>query len=386
MLEAIICVMLFGAKQFETSAANVNAKKCIEDYFLGCIKNEFEPYYDIVECNMNSVCGDISNEIFYSITVKLVLEAECVEDIESFQGMLSAVGITSTEDVQFTQEALRNTIKMNGDFGEYAEDLALYLVGMYNNLNEYIGVEQEYVLNYKVIVDDLAPNGFVVYCENGIDYSEYVVSNERGIESQFSKGYDMMIAQYNRVKELNVGRTAYTNGLSRSSASNRANAITYALQYTSETNSSTVCSICNSSSCGGKSNTAYYNPIYYTNFADYHQNDCANYVSQCMYAGKFPVNADSDWYAGSAVWDSASRLTNWMTQYRFWIESDKNSLTMGDVLSKTSGGNHVMIITGYNGTNLLVSGHTNDRKNHIFNFDSLEADGYKFYYVNYLNY
>ncbi|MBD5483128.1 MAG: hypothetical protein HDR15_11515 [Lachnospiraceae bacterium] len=189
-----------------------------------------------------------------------------------------------------------------------------------------------------------------------------------------------MQAQYQRIVEVYEESASAEDALISlmSSGDNRQAAIVYALGHTSETNDFTVCTICGSSLCGGKS-VVY--PYYNTEYERHHQNDCANYVSQCMYAGKFPITGT--WYPESTPWVNVGGLVGTMTQAHFWAECGSNEVVAGDVVASSG---HVMFVCGVDANNVYVCAHTHDRKNHAIKREYLQSKGYKFYHVNYLNY
>lgn len=118
-----------------------------------------------------------------------------------------------------------------------------------------------------------------------------------------------------------------------------------------------------------------YNPLY----NKYSDNDCANYVSQCLVNGGLPT--DSVWYKDSSIWKSCNALLAYLTddpragKYAGTISSPYNysfypagefttaDIEVGDLIWTGSSFGHVMIVTGECVGNYVVyCGHTNDRK------------------------
>lgn len=139
-----------------------------------------------------------------------------------------------------------------------------------------------------------------------------------------------------------------------------------------------------------------YNHVYNYNsdYHDYSPNDCANFVSQCIYTGGIPTDNTWGWtnsttpYYGTDTWVGANALYNYMRDnYGYYVTtSDLISgyyggncdLEWGDLLAMNSSGTignnvwktHVMIISHsyhhtnqyYNGSpRYKVCGHTNNR-------------------------
>lgn len=160
---------------------------------------------------------------------------------------------------------------------------------------------------------------------------------------------------------------------------NRSGAASYALSHTNNS--------------GDSVRTQNYNPLFYA----YPGNDCADYVSQCLWAGfggsdssygiqvhvypmiTSPEGAVYPWYAdsatdGSTMWinayslinDATSNYSNGYYGVQMYTES-VNSVALGDVVLDSSGAGHVEIVTNVSGApdwgTIFVSSHTNNRYN-----------------------
>lgn len=99
-----------------------------------------------------------------------------------------------------------------------------------------------------------------------------------------------------------------------------------------------------------------YNP----NFASYADNDCANFVSQCLEAGG--IKRSDKWYPGSPAWNSCDYMISYFSSLGYEVKyyPSASEIKLGNPVFTSS--SHVMICTGKqsDGTPLL-SGHTNDR-------------------------
>lgn len=117
---------------------------------------------------------------------------------------------------------------------------------------------------------------------------------------------------------------------------------------------------------GGGEDTSYYNPAY-RNFAS-SGGDCANYVSQCLYAGGMDMvtSGSYPWY-----YKSASSFTYAWTHCLYQTNHFKNrgnyvsSPTDDDIFPGTIlyyGSKHVIICVGHNSAGkAVINGHTSDR-------------------------
>ncbi|MDE5820623.1 MAG: amidase domain-containing protein [Lachnospiraceae bacterium] len=372
--------ILWCGMTLRVDANGVVSMENIEDYLLSQVKLQYESGYDILNYHIHSWYGDSVNEIFTEISLDVISKEQRVEALEVYQGMLAAVGIT--EDIAtatYVQGTMSEQLACQSSTADYADGIAYFLEQTFQELDAYIGVELAHTLSFKTVIGGNGEQGFTVYREVGNEYVEDTFPVSTG-EEQYANGYALMQAQYQRIVEIYEESASAEDALISlmSSGDNRQAAIVYALRYTSESNSSTACSICGSTSCVGKSILNYYNTSVYT---WYHQNDCANYVSQCMYAGKFPTTGT--WYPRSTPWINVGGLVGTMTQAHFWTECGSNEVVAGDVVANSG---HVMFVCGVDANNVYVCAHTNDRKNHPITREYLQSNGYKFYHVNYLNY
>lgn len=150
----------------------------------------------------------------------------------------------------------------------------------------------------------------------------------------------------------------------------RVNARDYANQYTS--NPSAV--YCNTHKDYIRQDTKKYNRSY----ENYCCNDCANYVSQAMKAGRVPT--DFSWTPGSGTWRNCTHLRAYFYQSPgYWNLATYSNCNAGGVilLSKSTGPYHAMMNVHNDGVSTKYSGHTNDRKQYVYTNESLIQSGAK---------
>ena len=128
---------------------------------------------------------------------------------------------------------------------------------------------------------------------------------------------------------------------------------------------------------------SHYNPEYYNYNAV--GGDCANFVSQCLYAGGMPQTAgesggQSCWYFCAAedrsdTWTRSTLLRRWLgSTWGLTVDSPKDSdiLTGSPVFYSRSGGytwNHATICVGVNSAGTpVVNSHNNDRYRVVWNY------------------
>ena len=161
-------------------------------------------------------------------------------------------------------------------------------------------------------------------------------------------------------------------------------AVTYAQKYTD-----------NSGAMSGTYNTEY-NIYKYPNPKAYLGYDCANFVSQCLYAGGLKesnswrrVTRGQDYkkVTGGTTWVSATELYKYLKNQGYayeTVKSDLSNIHTGDVVFMDFDGNgtadHSTICTGKSGKTPYFCAHSNWRKN--CNYSTSQWSGGKAYVVH----
>lgn len=119
-------------------------------------------------------------------------------------------------------------------------------------------------------------------------------------------------------------------------------------------------------------------PLYPAN-----QADCANYVSQAIYAGGIPkttaeVNDLDHWFAGpngcSIAWENCTAMQYYFTHYGYWAASDYNCCNAGGIIflkDQTGKRYHVVMCVQNDTVTRLFSAHTNDKLREVYTETSL---------------
>lgn len=96
-----------------------------------------------------------------------------------------------------------------------------------------------------------------------------------------------------------------------------------------------------------------------------HENDCANFVSQCLYAGGIPQT--ETWRADSLYWIRTGSLRTKNGGVMTYMQRKEKFLSVG-YAAVSAGGficlndeSHVMLVTANDSITALYNGHTNDR-------------------------
>lgn len=166
------------------------------------------------------------------------------------------------------------------------------------------------------------------------DKYNYIINNKIDSIKDISKNIDKYIQKQNREKinyeknpEIRVAYSGY----------NASNAVAYAHRWAKGRNPS---------------------------FRDFGNQDCTNFVSQCVYNGGIP--ATSTWCGSSNAWIRVKDFYTYMRNNGYTFGGDSNSNSrLGDVIQLYHNDwNHSVIITGRNGSGWLYSAHSTNRKDY----------------------
>ena len=117
---------------------------------------------------------------------------------------------------------------------------------------------------------------------------------------------------------------------------------------------------------GVSADTSYYNNPDYPHYAG-QGGDCANFVSQCLYAGGFP--ASGSWKSGTGAWINCVSQIKYFRSYGTYVANPTESdIRPGSLIyfnyspNLTSSWYHVVICVGQNSAGTpVINGHTYDR-------------------------
>lgn len=149
----------------------------------------------------------------------------------------------------------------------------------------------------------------------------------------------------------------------------------YANKWTS--NATKICAI-----HGGKQDTSYYNKAYVSHCC----NDCANYVSQAMFAGH--IKSSDAWQPESRAWCGAISIRKYFLTAtpNKWIESDATWCSAGGIIvlcddAQGESPFHVMMCVHNDTVTRKQSSHTNDCKEVAYNVNSKFGSACVKYYM-----
>lgn len=362
-LYALIASTLLGSGIITNAAERDYTDALTLQETVSCLEKGYSEYYNILDtdttlCSSHNVNGNVEN--IYLLEMQAVLKAGSVEEMDYYQGVAAYSETMAVDIGGFRSE--ENLLHANALMSEKEE--------IYNSLKQYIGKEQSLVFYIKETfpIDNKAQTQILF--ENGLDYVSWEEMLPASHKELQETGYIQMAnfdSEYMvQASDVKVQQATVSYSVD--------DAVKYMTTYTSNPTSCNVCG----GTCTSKVDTTKYNSSYSHYVSKGSHKDCANYVSQALYAGGIPT--DSTWKAGSSAWIGVSALTKHMTSQNYWSSISYDQVQKGDIVSYTSY-SHVVMITDFDGTTYKFSGHTNDRKNVTISIKKSNASSYNFYRV-----
>lgn len=300
-----------------------------EIFFKKYAESLYSAYYDIIDVSVYDYIPDDeyydSNSRFYFVSIEKKLKFNSVYQLPFVAGMKKAV-----ENFKDNKKALNQYNKRTTELKKYIgkkqiENNIFKITFTEKDLFENIKIE---IATYHTKIDafSLKPPEPDVLMQNGFDFIKYHVKTD-------SKKIDY----------------------------NNAAAVSYANKYTSNP-------------LNLSSDISVWNPKYKP-----YENDCANYVSQCIYAGG--ISRTGAWYPESLIWIRTgspkyenSGVTTYMQQKKIFYSTNYSAASEGGFICLTKE-SHVVFITSNDSITILFNGHTNDRKQvsfpHLNNYEAI---------------
>lgn len=227
-------------------------------------------------------------------------------------------------------------------------------------LEEYIGIAQDQNDSFRITAN--ISNGSLDLSSAKLEFLDYLdwVPASAFIPASES---EMITSGENDMVEL--ASTTSSTFATATVAYDRLAARDYANRWTSE-------------NPPGGQDASKYNSSY-----TYYSNDCANYVSQALFAGGIPT--DTTWKPQSIAWiNTGLNISNGLMDYMvgtkgYFKKVAKSGVAAGGIIYAL-GYSHVMMVVANDGVTMQYSAHTTDRlKSSFAGFNSTE---YEFYVFN----
>lgn len=362
---ALAAIMSVSAMSIPTFAENNTtideqlfidtAKDAIYDYIV----ERGEEYYTISDVSFND--GDIKyesdNKVSFetTATIRQKLKASDVEELPYIQGYLNAAGISSYADIQKSTD-VSSVLNENATVLN-AERVLKVISDRVDAVNEYIGEETEISMDFYVSINPqtaITKDNIQLNC---IDSLGNIVSTDEYLlptyETMYQSGAEELTAT---IEEISSTVEPMKN-VDNWSNYNRIAARDYARKWWGPY-------------------TSNYNPAY-NNYVG-KGGDCANFVSQCVYAGGVPIHGG--WSPDSVAWINAASLKNNMLQYGYATKEDAWETNAGNFAYTTAGQVHIVLVTLNDTVTLAYTAHTTNCKDQPFTQANING-GYSFYII-----
>jgi len=218
------------------------------------------------------------------------------------------------------------------------------------DLNEYINNTNAFTDTIKVVgqldTNGTLTNGSLKFFGVGplgdfIPISLGIIPTSEDIHEEVEKGMCDLISSDNKQQIENNVVTSFTY--------NRLAARDYCNSWTSNA----------TQACQTGSNTKQDKSKYNPNYTKYTCTDCANFVSQGLYAGGYPKT--TTWKPYTSAWIYVPSLASYLTS-NGWVTTTKGNCVAGYPF-RLSSSQHFMMMTYNDGTTQRYSAHTSDVKN-----------------------
>ncbi len=360
--------MLFGMAQNgfaqELDATGFKSQVgIVEDELVSAVTDKFSEYYSVDDVQL-TLCGvheeQTQTEYFYKVDLSVMLRYASVEEMDYFQGMIGAAGIKL--------EAAEAFSSLAGSADEIQEELRPYTTAVFSYLNEeyekldaYIGRQQIIPIYMKAVIDT---EGYVeLFMDAGEDYAPFDEFSLGTRDELKGRGALCMTEELAEVSTR--GMMSAEENAARTNS--EAQAVLYMITYTSNP---TVCDYCGGVCKTIRDRSKWNNSVYPQ---DHGHADCADYISQALRAAGF---ADTEkWSYNTETWNRVSLLIpHMLSKGRIGI-APAGVIKVGYLASN---GEHVMMVTAFDGVSYRYSAHTRDRKD-----AAVAPSGYTYYNVNY---
>ncbi|TVX98981.1 amidase domain-containing protein [Paenibacillus cremeus] len=358
LLATLVILTFSSIPSFAETASSTFAydsyQAAIEDKVENFVCNAYDSFYKINAISLSISDLSVNNNVItaeIAVSMNKTLKAKSIDEIPYAKGLKS-----KSDDLEAVHDVNA------ADAKDYVNLRKKDLVG-------YIGAAQDqndkFRITASVVDGKLDLNNAKFEFLNGlVDWvpaTAFIPASESAMIQMGYSDVEEGIKVIRKGKEKQQAAAVQAQSVTY----NRLAASAYANSYTSEVVS-----------------RPYYDHRYWNpNYARY-ENDCANYVSQAIYAGGIPQ--DFTWRPGYTAWvntglNISGGLTDYMVHSKgYFYKTTKMGVSAGGFIIATTH-SHAMFVVANDGVTLLLSSHTKDRKQASFaDFDS----SFKYYYIS----
>lgn len=335
------------AMDFQTDSKN--NKSIIEEELNKLIDKQMKLYrWDLMDSSYDVISQSVENDkltLDYNVAIIHRLDFPSVKDVPVLQGKLKYLNELKTDPAG-------NGLKIN-----YVETK---VNEWEKNLQSYIDQDQELQETIRVVAlldknNEVIKGSIEFYFQEADDSftpaDEFLVIATD--DEVFQSSYNDIKDRAKKVKEKDPSDPVMTIVPTYDDYNGTA-AVNYANTYVKTT----------SLVCQSGSTTLQNKANYNQNYAAYTCNDCANYVSQCLYAGGIPQT--TTWAPAKTPWintgysTSIYGLKDYMLEYDYAIPVSKSSVEPGGFIAMTTI-SHVMFVVYNDGYTVKYDAHSSDR-------------------------
>lgn len=384
----------------EDTAATVDAATAAaEDYLTDWFADALAEHYTLYNFDFTFSTAECENGTFDSfgyLEVDHHLRYKSLDELPYVQGMMDALSINSMEavvDGDFAElESAMSASVMSADDSAamsvaQAQFLATELKEQFSAVQEDLGdFNASYFFHITADFDGDALSNVTVTLEaEDVGYLPAEQCLPGTAAELYDDGAETAAEYVSMAMSYDEAAAASTPAPLTYANYDRIAARDYALQYAKNPSQSCNCgNLSYNSSDSFPSGVTYsaWNNSVYPYFSLFCHNDCANFVSQAMSAGKLPEAGT--WFRTKNVstqswgksWTSVSEMKSYMTSKGYWTVDKYSTCNAGNILLTSSG--HVTMITLNNTVTHGYTGHTNDRRNVTFT----DKSAYVYYAIN----
>ena len=362
-LAAVMAVSAISISAFATSNAIIDEQlfiKTAKDAIYDYIVERGEEYYTISDVSFNdgNIKYETDNKVYFetTATIQQKLKAADAEELPYIKGYLNAAGISSFKDTSDIQKSADISFALNETVLN-TERILNIINDRVDAVNDYIGEETEISMTFYVSInpqETITKDKIQLNC---IDSLGNVVSTDEfnipTYDTMYQAGAEELTAT---IKEISSAVEPMKN-VDNWSNYDRIKARDYAWDWWGPDDS-------------------YYNPAYHNYNGE--GGDCANFVSQCIYAGGVPIHGS--WSPNSVDWINAAALKNNMLNYGYATKEDAWETNAGNFAYTSAGNGHIVLVTLNDTVTLAYTAHNNNRYNEPFTQSAING-GYSFYII-----
>jgi len=361
----------------ETSIPNINeqafqslGKEEVKEFIL----NSQSAYYNVLGINFtDSNIVYTSDKVSFKTNAEVseVLKATDVEGLPYIKGVLKALGVSSYISLTPSQktESVLNKTGANNAISDSSNNLVASKIVKaidqeFNDVQSYIGKTTKINMSFIISINtadikNISKNTIKISgldsLDNEVNVNEFNLRSSDEMNQSGINDFNSMISDFQTSANMVHLSLVPINDFN---AYDRIAARDYAYSWWGPTDMN-------------------YNHNY-TNYNYPQGGDCANFVSQCIYAGGVPTS--TYWLPDSTYWIGAANLKNYMVNNGYASLTSYTNTNAGNFAYTTAGTGHIVLVTKNDTVNICYTAHNFNREDEPFTQSALNG-GFSFYVI-----